>query len=319
MRTVNLESTGRGGRSRAARVVKVGGRELVPGPGLDAFASWVAETARAGVPLVVVHGGGDEVTALADRLGVTTEKVEGQRVTTPEVLPLVEGVLAGQVNLRLVAALVQRGVKAIGLTGVSGAAVEARTAQEGRLGLVGEPTTINVGLVEQFLETGFVPVFAPLASDGTGGVLNVNADLFAEAVARSLGGELMLVTDVDGVLGPSGTRLGRVTPSTVEALISDGTVHVGMVPKVEAAVRALSGGLSGVWIGRLTTSASSPMGIEGGTWIVPETQGPGPAVPETPVASRSARRALQFSSGPGPTPPGAPVPVLPHPLGAGEV
>ncbi len=253
-------------------VAKVGGRELRSGQGLEDFVAWAAETVREGTPLVIVHGGGEEVSDLAERLGIPTLKVEGQRVTTPEVLPVVEGVLAGPVNLRLVSALNLAGVRAVGLTGVSAGCVVAHDVKNGVLGLVGEPSEVDPQLVRDLHRVWKVPVFAPLASDGRGGVLNVNADLFASGLAEALGGDLVLFTDVPGVLGPQGEVLARLTPARARDLIEERTVHGGMVPKVEAALRVLEQGAHGVWIGALPPRGSRS--LSGGTWFRAEQRAP---------------------------------------------
>ncbi len=298
--------TGRTRTGRPPRVVKVGGREIRPGPELDSFASWASELHRTSGPLVIVHGGGDEVSALSERLGLPALKVAGQRVTTPEVLPLVEGVLAGPVSLRLVSALNRAGLRALGLSGVSGEMVQARDAQAGLLGRVGEPTRVDAAFLQQLLLQGIVPVFAPLASDGEGGVLNVNADHFAAGIAEALGGELVLLTDVPGVLDSEGRLLGRLTPSGVRALVADGTVHGGMVPKVEAALRVLSNGAKRVWIGPFGPTAL-PGGLRGGTWFVPEGA---PLEGRAPRARPTSPRGRPLAADPT-------YPLLPLRLGAG--
>jgi acetylglutamate kinase len=274
----------------ATRVVKVGGAELLPGAQLTAFAEHVASRATQGEALVVVHGGGEEVSALCERLGIETRKVDGQRVTTPEVLPLVEGVLAGSVNSRLVAALSKAGVHALGLTGVSSSCVVAQDRHDGRLGLVGEPSRVDASFLRSLLHSGLVPVFAPLASDGRGGVLNVNADLFASGIAEALGARLELLTDVPGVLGTEGKVLASLTPSRIPALLEQGIISGGMVPKVEAAVRVLGRGAQGVWIGSLPSLG--PSSAEGGTWIVPDGSSGSPTTPRGPLPSHPSSLAL---------------------------
>ncbi|MDE1819682.1 MAG: acetylglutamate kinase [Euryarchaeota archaeon] len=275
------------------RVVKVGGREVRPGPALDQLVRWVVAEARRSGPLVLVHGGGEEVSELSARLHLPVEKVDGQRVTPPEVLPLVEGVLAGTVNLRLVSALNEAGLRAVGLSGVSADLLLARDVQEGRLGAVGEPARVDPTLLLALFQLGSVPVLAPLASDGKGGVLNVNADLFAAGIAGAVGGDLLLVTDVPGVRGTDGAPIERLTPSKARALIENGTVHGGMIPKLEGALRMLSEGARGVWIGTLdlVPSEGTP---RGGTWVVPE---PRQAPPRSSAAT--SLPLLPIPAGPG--------------------
>lgn len=283
---------------RVPRVVKVGGRELRPGHELSAFADWAASLASSGEPLIIVHGGGEEVSALSERLGLPPQKVDGQRVTTPEVLPLVEGVLAGSVNLRLVGALCSRGVRALGLSGVSASCVVAQDRAEGKLGLVGEPSRTDATFVQGFLLRGFVPVFAPLASDGHGGVLNVNADLFAASLAEALGARLQLITDVPGVVGAEGSVLPTLLPSQVAPLVERGVISGGMVPKVRAALQVLERGAHSVWIGSLSALGTS---ATEGTWFLPE------------------RTSLPSASGWGAAPAPSSLPLLPARVGAGGV
>lgn len=251
-------------------VVKIGGREIAPGLGVRAFAAWAGGMVRAGHRLIIVHGGGDEVTALAGRLGIATLKVDGQRVTTPEVMPLVTQVLAGEVNVRLVAALRAAGLSPVGLTGLSGDLLTARVAEEGRLGQVGEPTRVAPQILGTLLGDGRVPVLAPLAAAPDGGVLNVNADLVAGAIAASLSTELLLVTDVDGVRGADGHAVDRLTTAAAEGLIASGDARDGMVPKLRAALHALAGGASTVWIGRLEDALPPASERRAGTFVVPE-------------------------------------------------
>ena len=191
------------------RVVKIGGNEL-DHPG------WLADCARAlprSEPVVVVHGGGRAITALAERLGLATGKRDGVRVTTPEVAAVVEMVLAGPINRQVVAALRVAGLEAVGLAGVDGGLLQSRRLSA-ELGHVGDITGVRATLLESLVRIGLTPVIAPVAPDPTepGNVpLNVNADQAAAAVAAALCAvELLFVSDVSRVCRSGGScRNGR--------------------------------------------------------------------------------------------------------------
>lgn len=233
------------------RVVKLGGNEL------DRPA-WLAECARAlahavGGPVVVVHGGGQAVSALSQRLGLPVEKREGLRVTTPDVAAAVEMALAGPVNRQVVAALRAAGFDAVGLSGVDGGLLVARLAPGG-LGHVGEITAVRASLLESLLLAGLTPVVAPVApaaGDGAGVPLNVNADHAAAAIAGALGAaELLFVTDVPGVT-VEGEAQPSLATSDIDALIELGIATDGMAAKLRAAAAALQRGAKAVRIGDL--------------------------------------------------------------------
>lgn len=235
-----------------AAVVKLGGRELVDPGSIDRVASWIGARVRAGRPIVVVHGGGDEVTERASALGLPTEKRSGQRVTDAAMLEVVIEVLAGRVNARLVGRLGAHGVPSVGLTGLADRLLLVRPAgaPPGSLGFVGEPVEIRRRLLDPLLAQGITPVIAPIGTDGHGQCYNVNADLAAAAIARSLRADLFLVTDVPGVRDAQGEVLDRLTVAGARRLVRDGIARDGMIPKLEAAEAALSAG-STAWIGDL--------------------------------------------------------------------
>jgi len=229
------------------RVVKLGGNELDRPGWLDAC---VAGFER-GAPVVVVHGGGKAVDALSRRLGLPVEKREGLRVTTAEIAEVVEMVLCGSVNRRLVCALRAAGIDALGLSGADGGLLSARLVSGG-LGYVGEVASVRAPLLESLLLAGFTPVVAPVApppDDPAGVPLNINADHAAAAIAGALhAAELLLVSDVPGV-----TVAGVVRPALdageCEGLIAGGVAVHGMVTKLRAAVAALGAGAGAVRIG----------------------------------------------------------------------
>jgi len=240
----------------SVRVVKLGGNEL------DRPA-WLEACARALLPLdpvVVVHGGGRAVSAWSERLGLPVEKRDGLRVTTPAVAEVVELVLGGPVNRRVVAALRGAGLDAVGLSGVDGGLLTARRVGEAGgaggavLGHVGAIAQVRGALLESFLLAGLTPVIAPMAPEGGNGSatpLNVNADEAAAAIAGALRAtELLLVSDVPGVQVD-----GLVQPvldgADVDSLIEGGEASDGMAVKLRAAAAALRAGARAVRIGDL--------------------------------------------------------------------
>ena len=230
------------------RVAKIGGNEL-DRPG------WLEECARARRavdPLVVVHGGGQAITAWSRPHQLPVEKRDGMRVTTPQVAEVVEMVLAGPVNRQVVAALRAAGLDAVGLSGVDGGLLTARRAA-GNLGHVGEITAVRAALLQSLLLAGLTPVLAPVAPDpDTAGVpLNINADAAASAVAAALGAsELLFVSDIPGV-EVGGVAQPEIAATEIEGLIAAGIAKDGMAAKLRAAAAALRGGARAVRIGDL--------------------------------------------------------------------
>jgi acetylglutamate kinase len=230
------------------RVAKIGGNEL------DRPA-WLEECARAlrvVDPLVVVHGGGQAITAWSRRLDLPVEKRDGMRVTTPQVAEVVEMVLAGPVNRQVVAALRAAGLDAVGLSGVDGGLLTARRAA-GNLGHVGEITAVRAALLQSLLLAGLTPVLAPVAPDpaAAGVPLNINADDAASAVAAALGAsELLFVSDIPGV-AVGGVAQPEIAATEIEGLIAAGIARDGMAAKLRAAAAALRGGARAVRIGDL--------------------------------------------------------------------
>jgi len=230
------------------RVAKLGGNEL-DRPG------WLEECARALKlvdPLVVVHGGGQAITAWSQRLGLPVEKRDGKRVTTPQVAEIVEMVLTGPVNRQVVAALRGAGLDAVGLSGVDGGLLAARRAP-GNLGHVGEVTAVRAALLQSLLLAGLTPVVAPIAPDpdAAGVPLNINADDAASAIAAALGAsELLFVSDIPGV-NVGGVAQPEIAATEIEGLIATGIAKDGMAAKLRAAAAALRGGARAVRIGDL--------------------------------------------------------------------
>lgn len=229
-------------------LVKVGGNEVDD-------REWVARLAAALAgredSVVIVHGGGKEVTELQRALGAEPEWRDGLRVTTPEALRAVSMVLSGVVNKRLVSALVSAGADAVGISGEDAALIAAVPARGGALGRTGEVAKVDPRILLGLISQGFVPVVSPVSRGPEGEALNVNADDAAAALAIALRARsFLLVSNIPGVLR-DGERLDEVSVAGVEELIGNGVASGGMAPKLRAAARAAAGGVAEVRIGGL--------------------------------------------------------------------
>ncbi|HVZ77039.1 MAG TPA: acetylglutamate kinase [Gemmatimonadaceae bacterium] len=242
------------------RVIKVGGRPQ----GDPALAQTIAEAWDAlNRSLVLVHGGGDEVTALQKAFGLTAQFVDGKRVTTARDMELVRMALSGSANKRLVAMLVREGVRAVGISGEDASLIAATPTDAERLGHVGEPQRINASLVWHLLDGGYLPVISPVSRNvglELGATLNVNGDDAAAAIAVALEAEeLLLVSDVPGVLDGD-----QVVPTldiaAAEALIARGTAVGGMAAKLRAGITAVKGGVATVRISDLAAITNRSRG-----------------------------------------------------------
>jgi acetylglutamate kinase len=228
------------------KVVKIGGAVLGDAAWLSRFA---AAAASARSPLVIVHGGGPDITALSDRLGIQVRWHEGRRVTPPEALDVVAMVLNGRVNKKIVSALLSAGVDAIGLSGIDGSLLRADVMENGALGRVGCVTSVRTSLVRGLLQSGHMLVVSPISLDAAGEPLNVNADDAAAAMAAWLGAtELLYLTDVPGVRDAAGVR-PRLDAAEAMTLIDAGIATGGMGIKLSAALSALDRGVPAVRIG----------------------------------------------------------------------
>lgn len=233
----------------ALKVVKIGGAALNDAAWLDEFAAAVA---AAGAPVVIVHGGGPDITALSDRLGIEVRWHEGRRVTPPEAMDVAAMVLTGRVNKRIVSALLAAGVDAIGLSGIDGGLLRAEVVANGELGRVGRVTSVRTGILSGLLDLGHSVVVSPVSLGTDGGALNVNADDAAGAIAAAIGAtELIFLTDVPGVRDGAGVR-NLLAPVEAVSLIESGVATGGMRVKLGAAVSALDSGVTSVRIGDAT-------------------------------------------------------------------
>ena len=232
-------------------VVKYGGNAMINDELKEAVMGDIELLSLIGIKVVLVHGGGPEITELLNKVGKKSEFVNGLRVTDKETVDIVQMVLAGKVNKNLVNLLQTKGGKAIGLCGIDGRLLEAKQTSE-ELGYVGEITKVNVEPILDVLETGYIPVISTIACDQKGNVYNVNADTAASRIAGALKAEsLMLMTDTAGLLrdkdDPS-TLISKVYISDAKQLMQDGIVCGGMIPKVECCIDAIRRGVKKVFI-----------------------------------------------------------------------
>jgi acetylglutamate kinase len=229
------------------RVIKIGGRPQSD-PSLPAA---IATASHIPGGVVIVHGGGDEVSLLQSALGGSTSFVNGRRVTMEKDIDIVRMALSGSANKRLVAALIDHDVKAVGLSGEDASLIAATPMDPTQLGFVGAPSRINAAFIKLLLDNGYVPVLSPVSRDASGtmgSALNVNGDDAAACVAIALGAtELLLVADVEGVMS-DGMVVQSLTPPGARRLIENGTAAGGMQAKLQAGIAALEGGVGRVRI-----------------------------------------------------------------------
>ncbi len=232
-------------------VVKYGGNAMTSDELKEQVTEDIVLLRLVGVKVVLVHGGGPEVSELMTRLGKKPEFVDGLRVTDRETVDIVQMVLAGKINKTLVNLLEMKGGSAVGLSGMDGRLLEAKQKDE-RLGFVGEITNVNIAPVLDLLEMGYIPVISTLGCDAEGNTYNVNGDTAAAAIAGALGAErLIMMTDVAGILrdpGDPSTLIPEITVEKAAALREEGIVSGGMIPKVECCVDAIRRGVKKVII-----------------------------------------------------------------------
>ena len=227
-------------------VVKYGGNAMISPELQKAVMDDIVLLSLIGIKVVLVHGGGPEINDMLRRVGKESKFVDGLRVTDEETIEIVQMVLAGKVNKKLVNLLQNTGGRAIGLSGMDGHMIEA-TMQDERLGYVGEITHINTAPITDLLDKGYIPVISTVGCDRENHVYNINADTAAARIAGALKAEnLILMTDITGVLrdkdDPS-TLIPRIFVSEVPQLMSEGIIQGGMIPKMECCVDAIRRGV----------------------------------------------------------------------------
>jgi acetylglutamate kinase len=240
-------------------VIKYGGHAMIDAELKTSFAKDICLLRYVGIHVVVVHGGGPQINAALERMGVGSSFVSGLRVTDDATMDVVEMVLAGQINQEIVALICLQGGRAVGLSGKDDAFIRARklagvVARDSQgservvdPGRVGEVTEVVPDLLEQLVRSGFVPVISPVGVDEAGRSLNINADTAAGKVAEALKAEkLILLTDVEAVRSSKGELIRSLTAAEASRLIQTGVVHSGMIPKVQCALDALAAGVKKV-------------------------------------------------------------------------
>jgi len=236
-------------------VVKYGGNAMVDEQLKNSFARDIVLMKLVGMNPVVVHGGGPQIGSLLEKLQIESSFIEGMRVTDQRTMDVVEMVLGGLVNKEIVSLLAKNQGKAIGITGKDGGLITAEKLllrqSDGTgdvdidIGQVGKVASINTEIIETMKNSDFIPVIAPIGTDIHGNSYNINADSVAGEIARVLHAEkLMLLTNVAGVQDEEGRVLTGLTTAQVDRLIADGTIHGGMLPKVQCALDAVNGGVT---------------------------------------------------------------------------
>ena len=244
-----------------AVVVKYGGHAMGDASLSAAFARDIVLMRQVGINVIVVHGGGPQIGAMLDRVGVESEFIDGLRVTTSEAVDVVEMVLSGQVNKSIVAQIASEGGRAVGLSGKDGGLLRVKKLTRTKrdpdsnikkvidLGFVGEPEEVDPYILEAMSEKSIIPVVAPIGWDAAGNTYNVNADTAAGAIAGALkASRLLMLTDVAGVLDKAGDLMQELSINDCKALQEDGTLSGGMIPKVKNCIDALDLGVEGAVI-----------------------------------------------------------------------
>jgi acetylglutamate kinase len=224
-------------------VVKIGGSTL---GNRDTTIDDIVSLQQKGKRLIVVHGGGKIITEWLNKQNIVTQFVRGERVTDGASLDVVVAVLAGLVNKEIVAGINAAGGRAVGISGADGVLIEGKI-REPEMGFIGSVNKVNTGVLNALLDIGFVPVVAPVGFNatkkqaGTTGLLNINADIVAGEIAAAVGAEkLVFLTDVSGVLDKSGKLISELNTDEAEAMIDSGGASGGMIPKINACLRAVA-------------------------------------------------------------------------------
>jgi len=237
-------------------LVKYGGHAMGDEAIADSFARDIVLLKQVGIDPIVVHGGGPQIGEMLQRLKIKSDFIDGLRVTDQATVEIVEMVLSGSINKQIVSAINRVGGTAIGLSGKDGELIRARKLRRTRrdpgsniekvldLGFVGEPETINTKVLETLERSDIIPVIAPIGVGADGETYNINADTVAGAVAAAMDAtRLLLLTDIAGVLDREKRLISEMSAAQARALIADGTISGGMIPKVETCLEAVDGGV----------------------------------------------------------------------------
>ena len=234
--------------SGAIIVIKLGGHAMVSDEALETFARDVVLMRQVGINPVIVHGGGPMINSMLDKLNIESEFIDGKRVTDSETISVVEMVLSGNVNKKIVQAINKQDGRAVGLSGKDAKLINC-VQDKPELGLVGTPKDVNPEVIFNLIENDMIPVIAPLGSSIDGETLNINGDTVSGAIAAALKADrLLLLTDVSGVQDKDGSIITELNSNQIKNLINDGIISGGMIPKTETALMALEGGVRGVVI-----------------------------------------------------------------------
>ncbi|MCK0142607.1 acetylglutamate kinase [Aliiroseovarius sp. F20344] len=232
----------------ATVVIKFGGNAMGSDEEMASFARDIVLMRQVGVKPVVVHGGGPMINAMLDKLQIKSEFVNGKRVTDKATVEVVEMVLSGRVNKRIVQAINAEGGKAVGLSGKDAGLVTCDQTNPD-LGFVGTPSDVDVSVLHDLANAEAIPVIAPLGAGRNGETFNINGDTMAGAIAAALKADrLLLLTDVEGVKGADGEVLTELTPTQIRDMTATGVIAGGMIPKTETALAAIEGGVRAVVI-----------------------------------------------------------------------
>lgn len=261
-------------------VIKFGGNAMVDDALFDSFASDIVLLKQVGLNPIVVHGGGPQIGKMLERLAIKSEFINGLRVTDQATVDVVEMVLSGSINKEIVTAINRAGGKAVGLSGKDSNLIVAKKVERTHkdpesniekvidLGFVGEPEKINPGVLETFMESDFIPVIAPVGVGRKGETYNINADTAAGAIAGAVNAKrLLMLTDIVGVLDKQGELITGISAAQAEALIDDGTIKGGMIPKIETCLNAVAQGVEAAVImdGRVPHTVLLELFTEHGT------------------------------------------------------
>jgi acetylglutamate kinase len=232
----------------ATVVIKFGGHAMGSDEAMETFARDIVLMQQVGVNPVIVHGGGPMINKMLERLNIKSDFVDGKRVTDEATMEVVEMVLSGLVNKRIVQAINAQGGRAVGLSGKDANLITCDPADP-KLGLVGIPRDIDPTLLNKLFEADMIPVIAPLGAGDNGETFNINGDTMAGSIAANLKADrLLLLTDVSGVKNAKGEVLTELTPEKIRDLTASGVIAGGMIPKTETALTAIEGGVRAVVI-----------------------------------------------------------------------
>lgn len=230
-------------------VIKYGGSAQINPELKEKFAQDMVLLSLVGIKPVVVHGGGKRINSLLEKLEIKSHFEDGLRVTSDDAMEIVEMVLSGNINKEIATLLNHRGTKAIGITGKDGNFIQAKPLEDGKYGRVGEITKVKRGFLRKLIKDDFVPIVAPIASCEDGKGLNINADLCASQISKALRAKkIFFLTDTQGILDKNGNLISKLKVEEVERLKLDGTISGGMIPKVDACLEAIEGGVENAHI-----------------------------------------------------------------------